>query len=110
MSTRRANTWSIGARIVRWISKSMGCIPGSILARTGGHKASVRHYGGPMAPESNLQVAVTGPTGTFGLALIPLLEDDERISRVVGIARRPFAPEERGWHKLEYRQGDVRDP
>jgi hypothetical protein len=37
-----------------------------------------------------LTVAVTGPTGTFGFGLIPLLENDERIGRVVGVARRPF--------------------
>ena len=57
-----------------------------------------------------LTVAVTGPTGTFGSGLIPLLEQDDRIDRVIGIARRPFDPAERGWSKMEYRQGDVRDP
>jgi nucleoside-diphosphate-sugar epimerase len=56
-----------------------------------------------------LTVAVTGPTGTFGTALVDRLEGDERIGRVVGIARRPFDPATRGWAKLEYRQGDVRD-
>jgi nucleoside-diphosphate-sugar epimerase len=55
-------------------------------------------------------VAVTGPTGTFGFGLIPLLEADERIARIVGIARRPFDPSEHGWIKMEYRRGDVRDP
>jgi nucleoside-diphosphate-sugar epimerase len=60
--------------------------------------------------ERNLTVAVTGPTGTFGSGLIPLLQDDDRIGRVIGIARRPFDPAERGWTKMEYRQGDVRDP
>ena len=62
------------------------------------------------APERDLTVAVTGPTGTFGAGLIPLLQDDDRIARVIGIARRPFDPAERGWTKMEYRQGDVRDP
>jgi nucleoside-diphosphate-sugar epimerase len=56
-----------------------------------------------------LTVAVTGPTGTFGFGLMPLLEADERIGRVIGIARRPFDPAEHGWSKMEYRQGDVRD-
>jgi nucleoside-diphosphate-sugar epimerase len=60
--------------------------------------------------ERDLTVAVTGPTGTFGSGLIPLLEDDDRIARIIGIARRPFDPAERGWTKMEYRQGDVRDP
>jgi nucleoside-diphosphate-sugar epimerase len=62
------------------------------------------------APEQGLTVAVTGPTGTFGSGLIPLLQDDDRIDRIIGIARRPFDPAERGWAKMEYRQGDVRDP
>ena len=56
-----------------------------------------------------LTVAVTGPTGTFGSGLVPLLQDDERIGRIIGIARSPFDPAERGWTKMEYRQGDVRD-
>ena len=60
--------------------------------------------------ERGLTVAVTGPTGTFGFGLIPLLQADERIARIIGIARRPFDPAEYGWTKLEYRRGDVRDP
>jgi nucleoside-diphosphate-sugar epimerase len=56
-----------------------------------------------------LSVAVTGPTGTFGFGLIPLLQSEERVGRIVGIARRPFDPREHGWTKMEYRQGDVRD-
>jgi nucleoside-diphosphate-sugar epimerase len=40
---------------------------------------------------------------------VPLLQDDDRIGRVVGIARRPFDPAARGWTKMEYRRGDVRD-
>jgi nucleoside-diphosphate-sugar epimerase len=62
-----------------------------------------------MADAGGLTVAVTGPTGTFGLALMPLLEDDDRVDRVIGIARRAFDPAGRGWSKLEYRRGDVRD-
>jgi nucleoside-diphosphate-sugar epimerase len=61
-------------------------------------------------PPKRLTVAVTGPTGTFGFGLLPLLEAEPSIRRVVGIARRPFDPAEHGFHKLEYRQGDVRDP
>jgi nucleoside-diphosphate-sugar epimerase len=59
--------------------------------------------------ESNLTVAVTGPTGTFGFGLVPLLQADDRVARVVGIARRPFDPAAYGWTKMEYRRGDVRD-
>jgi nucleoside-diphosphate-sugar epimerase len=60
-------------------------------------------------PEDHLVVAVTGPTGTFGFGLVPLLQSEPRIDRIVGIARRPFDPAEHGWTKMEYRQGDVRD-
>ena len=59
--------------------------------------------------DSGLVVAVTGPTGTFGSGFVPLLQADDRIARVVGIARRPFDPAEHGWTKMEYRRGDVRD-
>jgi nucleoside-diphosphate-sugar epimerase len=62
-----------------------------------------------MSVESDLTVAVTGPTGTFGFGLMPLLENDERIGAVVGIARRPFDPATHGWTKMRYRRGDVRD-
>jgi len=59
--------------------------------------------------DQGLTVAVTGPTGTFGFGLIPLLQGDPRIARIVGIARRPFDPAEHGWSKMTYRQGDVRE-
>lgn len=61
-------------------------------------------------PDDNLSVAVTGPTGTFGFGLMPLLQEDDRIAEIVGIARRPFDPDEHGWSKMKYRRGDVRDP
>ncbi|MFL6128016.1 MAG: NAD-dependent epimerase/dehydratase family protein [Mycobacteriales bacterium] len=61
------------------------------------------------AAETDLTVAVTGPTGTFGFGLLPQLQADDRVTRVVGIARRPFDPAGHGWTKLEYRRGDVRD-
>src|SRR5947199_8128653 len=63
-----------------------------------------------MASEDELTVAVTGPTGTFGFGLMPLLQEEPRVKRIIGIARRPFDPAEHGWTKMEYRQGDVRDP
>jgi nucleoside-diphosphate-sugar epimerase len=59
---------------------------------------------------SSLTVAVTGPTGTFGFGLVPLLQSEPRVGRIIGIARRPFDPAEQGWTKMEYRQGDVREP
>ena len=62
-----------------------------------------------VADAAGLTVAVTGPTGTFGLALMRLLQKDPQVDRVIGIARRPFDPAPRGWTKMEYRRGDVRD-
>ncbi len=57
-----------------------------------------------------LTVAVTGPTGTFGFGLVPLLQADDRVAQIIGIARRPFDPARYGWAKMRYRRGDVRDP
>jgi nucleoside-diphosphate-sugar epimerase len=59
--------------------------------------------------EKDLTVAVTGSTGTLGFGLIPQLQADDRVIRIVGIARRPFDPAAYGWTKMEYRRGDVRD-
>jgi nucleoside-diphosphate-sugar epimerase len=53
---------------------------------------------------------VNGPTGTFGSALVPLLQADDRVGRVVGVARSEFDPNARGWTKMTYRRGDVRRP
>jgi nucleoside-diphosphate-sugar epimerase len=85
----------------------LGVTTGTVIA---GIDARNRGYDRGMAEmEWDLTVAVTGPTGTFGFGLIPLLEGDERVKRVIGIARRPFDPAEHGWSKMEYRRGDVRD-
>src|SRR3954465_12608347 len=74
--------------------------------------AGRRHRTARMAPakKKNLTVAVTGPTGTFGYGLMPLLEADDRITRVVGIARREFDPSSEGWWKMGYRGGAGREP
>jgi nucleoside-diphosphate-sugar epimerase len=56
-----------------------------------------------------LTVAVTGPTGEIGTSVVRALEQEERVDRVLGMARRPFDPSSRGWRKTEYRQGDVLD-
>src|SRR5215210_3187394 len=57
-----------------------------------------------------LTVAVTGPTGDLGIALVSALERSRRVKRIVGMARSPFDPASEGWKKTEYRQGDVTDP
>jgi nucleoside-diphosphate-sugar epimerase len=69
-----------------------------------------RVWQGEAMTEPDLTVAVTGPTGTFGFGLIPVLQGDDRVRRIVGIARRAFDPAAYGWTKMEYRRGDVRDP
>jgi nucleoside-diphosphate-sugar epimerase len=56
-----------------------------------------------------LTVAITGPTGDIGMALVKALERSPRVKRIVGMARRPFDPAQHGWKKTEYRQGDVLD-
>jgi len=61
-------------------------------------------------PAERLTVAVTGPTGDLGIAIVNALERSHAVKSIVGMARRPFDPGERGWKKTEYRQGDVTDP
>ena len=56
-----------------------------------------------------LTVAVTGPTGDLGMSILSALERSRRVSKVVGMARRPFDPKDAGLRKTEYRQGDVTD-
>jgi nucleoside-diphosphate-sugar epimerase len=73
-------------------------------------RARASHPRTRAAKKKNLTVAVTGPTGTFGYGLMPFLQADRRIARVVGIARREFDPSVEGWSKMEYRRGDVREP
>lgn len=54
-----------------------------------------------------LTVAVTGPTGEIGKPFIRALERSKEVTRIVGMARRPFDPAAHGWKKTEYRQGDI---
>jgi UDP-glucose 4-epimerase len=54
-----------------------------------------------------LTVAITGPTGDIGRALLRALDDAPEVDRVIGMARRPFDPGKFGLEKTEYRQGDV---
>ena len=63
----------------------------------------------PAGSEPGLTVAVTGPTGEIGKPFIRELERTRGITRIIGMARRPFDPQSEGWFKTEYRQGDVLD-
>jgi UDP-glucose 4-epimerase len=58
---------------------------------------------------AGLTVAVTGPTGEIGQAVVGALERSREVARILGMARRPFDPGARGWKKVSYRQGDVLD-
>ena len=58
---------------------------------------------------TGLSVAVTGPTGDLGVGVVGALERSRAVRRIVGMARRPFDPADRGWRKTEYREGDVTD-
>ena len=60
-----------------------------------------------MANKKGLVVAVTGPTGDIGGALLRRLDREPGVDRIVGMARRSFDPESKGLEKVEYRQGDV---
>ena len=48
-------------------------------------------------PATGLTVAVTGPTGDLGIAIVDALQRSRAIQRIVGMARRPFDPAERRW-------------
>jgi len=71
-------------------------------------------YNGHMASRSRsrkgLTVAVTGPTGEIGRAVIEALERAREVGSIIGMARRPFDVTGSGLRKLSYRQGDVLDP
>jgi nucleoside-diphosphate-sugar epimerase len=56
-----------------------------------------------------LTVAITGPTGDIGRALLRQLDQAPEVDRIIGMARRPFKPSELGLEKTEYRQGDILD-
>ncbi len=60
-------------------------------------------------PDAGLTVAVTGPTGDIGRALMRALDDEPTVGKVIGMARSPFDPADAGWEKAEYRQGDILD-
>jgi nucleoside-diphosphate-sugar epimerase len=62
----------------------------------------------PAKPD-RLTVAVTGPTGEIGQAVVGALERAPEIGAIIGMARRPFDPGARGWKKVTYRRGDVLD-
>jgi UDP-glucose 4-epimerase len=70
-------------------------------------------YNRCMAPRARarkgLTVAITGPTGEIGQAVVAALERSREIGSILGMARSPFDPRALGWKKVSYRRGDVLD-
>jgi len=62
-----------------------------------------------MARAGALTVAVTGATGTVGRGLLPLLDADRRVRRVITVSSRPWNPRHAGFDRAEHRCADVRD-
>ena len=54
--------------------------------------------------QDGLTVAVTGPTGDLGIALVSALESSRRVKKIVGMARRPFDPSGRELCRAEFEQ------
>jgi|CZKG01.1.fsa_nt_gi UDP-glucose 4-epimerase len=65
------------------------------------------HMAGGTRSAKGLTVAVTGPTGEIGRAVVAALERSREVERILGMARRPFDPRAKGWKKVTYRRGDV---
>ena len=62
------------------------------------------------AAASDLTVAVTGPTGDIGVAALRALDASPAVTKVIGMARRPFDPAAHGLSdKVVYQRGDVLD-
>src|SRR3954462_8266817 len=62
-----------------------------------------------MSPaDGKLTVAITGPTGDIGRALVRTLERSRTVGEIRGMARRPIDPAY-GFKRLKYVQGDGLD-
>jgi nucleoside-diphosphate-sugar epimerase len=54
-------------------------------------------------------LAITGISGYSGKVLMPLLEKDQDIEKVIGVDIQP-PPDGEKWKKIEFHQMDIRDP
>ena len=57
----------------------------------------------------SVTVAVTGPTGDIGRALMRALERSREVTAIRAMARRELDPAAEGWRKTTYLRGDVLD-
>jgi UDP-glucose 4-epimerase len=58
---------------------------------------------------SGATIAVTGPSGDIGRALMRALERSRGVSAIRAMGRRPLDPLAEGWRKTTYVRGDVLD-
>jgi UDP-glucose 4-epimerase len=61
-----------------------------------------------MAMAGKLRIFISGISGYFAGGLLPLLEQDPKVEKVVGIDRQPLP--KNNYKKVEFHQMDVRDP
>ncbi len=87
----------------------MATTPHATRGRRAGKSKATSQAGSARGRRTGLTVAVTGPTGDIGKALIRSLERHRDVKTVLGMARRPFDAAAEGWRKTEYREGDVLD-
>lgn len=71
--------------------------------------ASAGAGSGAAARPDGLTVAVTGPTGEIGRALMRALERTRAVTAVRAMGRRSLDPAAEGWRKASYLRGDVLD-
>jgi nucleoside-diphosphate-sugar epimerase len=62
-----------------------------------------------MAAETGIRIAVSGPSGDIGRALMRALERSREVASVRALGRRELDPAAEGWRKTTYLQGDVLD-
>jgi UDP-glucose 4-epimerase len=67
------------------------------------------HMAARSSRPAGLTVAITGPTGEIGRAVLAALERARDVAHVRGMARRVFDPHAHGWDKVTYQRGDVLD-
>jgi UDP-glucose 4-epimerase len=56
-----------------------------------------------------MRIAVTGPTGDIGRALMRALERSREVASIRALGRREIDPAAQGWRKTTYLRGDVLD-
>jgi nucleoside-diphosphate-sugar epimerase len=79
-----------------------------VTVATAGARARAR-AGARDGASAGITVAVTGPTGDVGRALMRALERSRDVAAIRAMGRRELDPAAEGWRKATYRRGDVLD-